>query len=404
MDYRPMFEAIRTGVSVPEEYAAHLIIGRTFEKEIIENDIDYVISYQASKIRIFLGDYGFGKTTLAKYAITRASEKGMVYSMLTEKDYKSIYRQDEFFRSIMKNLRMVGFQGDLLRFILNNWAEQFLKENKDSLETLERDQIVAYLKSSNQLFDGFFADVCGAYLYNYINEKSNNELLAFIRGDKVPKRTLRDYGITHFLEDDGWNFLDAFMKLLLTFGIKGLLLVMDELENLRQNRKDIRDKIYNHLRELLDKLPGGEIKAINCIWLGTREWFDDQERGIKSYTALYDRIQKEVSGVQTKESTLVELKPMSTDDLNKLVEKVSGMYKETYNITLSQKQINTIKSTATQQFTNINGEVSVAPRRVIKWLTELLDVFKEGNKDIINAINSVSKSVEVDDDRYSSIF
>jgi len=101
---------------------------------------------------------------------------------------------------------------------------------------------------------------------------------------------------------------------------------------------------------------------------------------------------------------LVELKPMSTDDLNKLVEKVSGMYKETYNITLSQKQINTIKSTATQQFTNINGEVSVAPRRVIKWLTELLDVFKEGNKDIINAINSVSKSVEVDDDRYSSIF
>lgn len=75
MDYRPMFEAIRTGVSVPEEYAAHLIIGRTFEKEIIENDIDYVISYQASKIRIFLGDYGFGKTTLAKYAITRRQKK-----------------------------------------------------------------------------------------------------------------------------------------------------------------------------------------------------------------------------------------------------------------------------------------------------------------------------------------
>ena len=144
MNLRPMIEAVRAGVAIPEEYVGSLLVGRSLEKELIEDDIDYVLKYGRSKVRIFLGAYGFGKTTLAKYAIRVAGEKAFFYSFLTEKDYKGFYKQDELFRSIMKNLRYYSYEGNPLGFLLDNWVERTRASSSQAIDYINREQLPAF--------------------------------------------------------------------------------------------------------------------------------------------------------------------------------------------------------------------------------------------------------------------
>ena len=77
MDYRPMFDAIRAGVAIPEEYAFNMIIGRDNEKKLIENDVDYISQTNMSKIRIFMGDYGYGKNHPCQICNKYSKPKGI---------------------------------------------------------------------------------------------------------------------------------------------------------------------------------------------------------------------------------------------------------------------------------------------------------------------------------------
>lgn len=398
MDYRPYFNAIRSGVPVPEDFDADILVGRHEEKMILKRDIEYVFDTNKSKIRIFLGDYGFGKTALAKHAISIAKKKRFLYSFLTEKDYKGIYKQDEFFKSIMKNLRYPAIQ-DPLRFILNSWAEKVIKNNHEYLDYFNKEQIAHFLRNKEKIKGGFLVDFCSAYLYSFFNKSDTNTLIAYLRGDKVYKRDLRKYKINHFLEDDGWNFLDNFMELMESIeATKGLLLVMDELENLRSNRSDIRNKLYNHLREMIDKLPGGEVNGIYSIWLGTREWFDDTAKGVKSYTALYERIKKEIGTLQTTESVLIEIGTLNLEDLGELVDKFSSLYSETYNTQFHQDDIKKIIESAKSKFADSEGEVLIAPRTIVKWLTEVLDGLKDYPDSLDEILDRTAKKVLENED------
>jgi hypothetical protein len=407
MDYRPMFDAIRAGVAIPEEYAFNMIIGRDNEKKLIENDVDYISQTNMSKIRIFMGDYGYGKTTLAKYAISIASQKAFLYSLLTEKDYKGIYKQDEFFKTIMRNLKFAGFEDNPLEFIMNTWAEKMEKKHGENIKDFNIEQIGKHLKNEEKISGGFLIDICAAYLYNFINKKNNNHLLAYLYGDKIEKRELRQYGITHFLEDDGWNFLDNFMSLMRSLGvIQGLLLVMDELENLRQCRSDIRGKTYNHLRDIFDKLPGGEIRGIYSIWLGTMDWLEDASKGIKSYSALYDRIKSETQ-VQTSESIVIEMGYLEQKDVKEVVEKFVSLYEESYSTNIGSEKLKQIQKHAVSKFSDSQGDISIAPRRIIKWLVEVLDKLKDSPGSINDVLEQVPVALATGEDsgaNYDDLF
>ena len=74
-----MFEAIRAGTAVPVDYVKEIVTGRERYTQEIESDIDYVLTGK-SKVRVFLGEYGLGKTTLARYTEYVSRERGMMIS------------------------------------------------------------------------------------------------------------------------------------------------------------------------------------------------------------------------------------------------------------------------------------------------------------------------------------
>ncbi len=380
MDYHPMFEAIRAGAAVPVDYIKEILTGRDKYQVEIENDIDYILTGR-SKVRVFLGQYGLGKTTLARYAEYLAREKGMMISSLAEKDYDTLHKQDEFFRSVMKNMSLVGISGNPLKIFLGAWAERIIEELKDQEIPAEEIMPVKEYLSKRDHYDpgGMFSQFCAAYVVSTAKGETTEEFYAYLVGDSIDKRSMKKRGIYHFLQDDGWNFLRSFTSLMDTLQVPGMVVIMDELESIMNRRRDVRERTFNQLREIIDRLSAGFLQRTYFLWLGTDVWFENKNRGIASYHALYDRM-KNITGDDSGKSLILSLKPLELDGFKMLARKLIKLYRECYSFDGGKEIEELLAKSLKQQYTGVDGKIRPTTREVTKLTVEFLDSMRQGRK------------------------
>ncbi|MGV8105084.1 MAG: BREX system ATP-binding domain-containing protein [Mesotoga sp.] len=380
MDYHPMFEAIRAGAAVPVDYIKEILTGRDKYQVEIENDIDYILTGR-SKVRVFLGQYGLGKTTLARYAEYLAREKGMMISSLAEKDYDTLHKQDEFFRSVMKNMSLVGISGNPLKIFLGAWAERIIEELKDQEIPAEEIMPVKEYLSKRDHYDpgGMFSQFCAAYVVSTAKGETTEEFYAYLVGDSVDKRSMKKRGIYHFLQDDGWNFLRSFTSLMDTLQVPGMVVIMDELESIMNRRRDVRERTFNQLREIIDRLSAGFLQRTYFLWLGTDVWFENKNRGIASYHALYDRM-KNITGDDSGKSLILSLKPLELDGFKMLARKLIKLYRECYSFDGGKEIEELLAKSLKQQYTGVDGKIRPTTREMTKLTVEFLDSMRQGRK------------------------
>ena len=380
MDYHPMFEAIRAGAAVPVDYIKEILTGRDKYQVEIENDIDYILTGR-SKVRVFLGQYGLGKTTLARYAEYLAREKGMMISSPAEKDYDTLHKQDEFFRSVMKNMSLVGISGNPLKIFLGAWAERIIEELKDQEIPAEEIMPVKEYLSKRDHYDpgGMFSQFCAAYVVSTAKGETTEEFYAYLVGDSIDKRSMKKRGIYHFLQDDGWNFLRSFTSLMDTLQVPGMVVIMDELESIMNRRRDVRERTFNQLREIIDRLSAGFLQRTYFLWLGTDVWFENKNRGIASYHALYDRM-KNITGDDSGKSLILSLKPLELDGFKMLARKLIKLYRECYSFDGGKEIEELLVKSLKQQYTGVDGKIRPTTREVTKLTVEFLDSMRQGRK------------------------
>ena len=375
-----MFEAIRAGAAVPVDYIKEILTGRDKYQVEIENDIDYILTGR-SKVRVFLGQYGLGKTTLARYAEYLAREKGMMISSLAEKDYDTLHKQDEFFRSVMKNMSLVGISGNPLKIFLGAWAERIIEELKDQEIPAEEIMPVKEYLSKRDHYDpgGMFSQFCAAYVVSTAKGETTEEFYAYLVGDSIDKRSMKKRGIYHFLQDDGWNFLRSFTSLMDTLQVPGMVVIMDELESIMNRRRDVRERTFNQLREIIDRLSAGFLQRTYFLWLGTDVWFENKNRGIASYHALYVRM-KNITGDDSGKSLILSLKPLELDGFKMLARKLIKLYRECYSFDGGKEIEELLVKSLKQQYTGVDGKIRPTTREVTKLTVEFLDSMRQGRK------------------------
>jgi adenosylhomocysteinase len=69
-----------------------------------------------------------------------------------------------------------------------------------------------------------------------------------------------------------------------------LLIIIDEVETVRKERKDIRYQAFENLRFLIDMVSKDRLKGCFMLFTGTDELIDNEDRSIKEHDALYTRI------------------------------------------------------------------------------------------------------------------
>ncbi len=288
-----------------------------------EKYLQEYIKNGGSKIKFITGRTGSGKSHFLRLMTAIAQNEHYKTVQFSAKniwmhDFKEIYKEIflqcgimECLEGISRHLiREMGYDpdevSDGMRFI------DYLSEHGQA-DALTRREIRTQLKHiflENPMLDNNFALACsmltGSILgYPVLEEQNRNLLLAWLEGDRTIKLSqLRalDFYPSRITKYNARHMLRSLTEIIHLGGYSGLFIAIDDLEILisRSSLEPVhytkmkREDTYESIRQLIDDIDS--MKHIMFVYGFDRELIDNENAGLKSYQALWMRIQNEIVG------------------------------------------------------------------------------------------------------------
>ena len=274
-----------------------------------------------SKIKFATGRPGCGKTHFAQVMLEQAKALGYLTVRFSAKevwlhDFKEIYLQILYQCDIEQVLRDCAGQitqsmgYDPMQIPEGQKLMDYLSERGEG-DPISKGEIRNALRqffTRNPLLDSCFAACCslltGDLLGHPTLEPASRELiLAFMNGDKSVRLTqLRALGLSpnSVTRYNARHLLRSLAEVVHLGGHPGLLVVIDDMEALLNRApgevirytKLRREDTYESIRQLIDDIDN--MRYILFLLCFDRTLMDDESYGMKSYQALWMRIQSEV--------------------------------------------------------------------------------------------------------------
>lgn len=281
------------------------------------------IRYGGSKIKFITGRMGSGKTHFLRLMTSIAQKENYKTVQFSAKniwmhDFKEIYV--EIFRQcgIMECLE--GISRHLIQEMGFDYRDipegmkfiDYLSQNGlgDALTKREIRSQLRQMFLNNPMLDNNFALACsmltGSILgYPVLEEQNRDLLLAWLEGDRTIKLSqLRalDFYPSRITRYNARHMLRSLAEIIRMGGSSGLFIAIDNLEILisRSSLEPIhytkmkREDTYESIRQLIDDIDS--MKNIMFVYAFDRELIDNENTGLKSYQALWMRIQNEIVG------------------------------------------------------------------------------------------------------------
>jgi hypothetical protein len=274
-----------------------------------------------SKIKFVTGNKGSGKSYLLRDFTEKAKQNGYLTvtfsaNQIWLNDFKFIFLEilnqcnldnlmDKCSKIIIKELGYDFTQIEEGKRFIDYLA--FLKKN-DAIERGEIRNQLRKLFKDNPRMDNNFAIacslLCGGVLGQPPLEDSGKDLIfSWLRNEKGFRITsLRPLGMSpsRITKFNARLMLQSLSELVMVSGYSGLIVTIDDLDILVDKSslsplhytKMKREDTYESIRELIDDIDN--FKNIMFLFGCSRELIDNEKIGMKSYQALWMRIQNEV--------------------------------------------------------------------------------------------------------------
>ena len=275
-----------------------------------------------SKIKFLTGKDGSGKTYALHQIMQDARECGYLAVMFSAgdislADFAQIYREiaakadisqcldkyaDEILRSLGKNPELIPEGRTAIDYYTSTGEMSIIlrSEIRDAITT-------SVLKNPN--IDHTFAQVCALLLscrlgLFSVDQDSNQLMLGWLNGNKeVKSSSLTPYGIiaSKITKQNARHMLKSLAEIVRGAGYKGLLVCIDDLDTIATKLKDNgkaaytkknRDDSYESIRQLIDDID--MMHSIMFIFALDKSLIENEKTGMKSYQALWMRIQNEI--------------------------------------------------------------------------------------------------------------
>ncbi len=276
-----------------------------------------------SKIKFLTGQRGSGKTHTLNLVSSLAKREGYVTVSFSAKqiwlnDFREVYleilRQSNILELLQRcSDKIVERMGYNPKDIIPGTTFIDLLGQQAMADALNRREIRQQLRQmflDNPHLDNNFALacslICGGMLGHPSLEEQNRDLLLdWMHGDKkIRVTTMRPLGLapSKITKYNARNMLRSLSEVVTLSGYSGLLVTIDNLEvlvdksglNPMHYTKMKREDTYESIRQLIDDIDN--FKNIMFVFSFGRELLDNDNAGLKSYQALWMRIQNEIVG------------------------------------------------------------------------------------------------------------
>jgi hypothetical protein len=337
------------------------------------------------------GEYGCGKTFLARWLADRARRLGFATSEVQVSETETpLHRLETVYRRLCERLATADTSQGALRNLIDGWfyalEQDALAEGGDLRERemlartdLLMEQRLAKVTATAPTFaaclrgyrkaqvsgDTATADALLAWLAAQPNVAASAKRTAGIKGE-----------IDHF---GALNFLQGLLTVIRDSGGAGLLVVLDEVETIQRVRGDVREKGLNALRQLIDEIDGGRFPGLYLLVTGTPAFFEGPQ-GVQRLEPLAQRLHVDFrtdSRFDNPRAVQVRLAPFDLDRLAEVGRRVRGIYQEHCP---SAERIARlcddayVRDLASAVAGRLGGRVGIAPRIFLKKLVaDVLD-------------------------------
>lgn len=413
-----IINSLLSGV-VPRIGVQHITVGRSDEVDAFIKALDDVKNGH-SMVKFWIGDFGSGKSFMLHLLNTVALKQKFVVSTADFTPDNRLYSNDGkalvLYTAIMDNIAIqTKPEGGALSTLLEKWIEQVVAstaaENNLSLVQIREAQYVDLVKnkimqSINELTDvgGFdLASVIMKYYEGYINDDEllKRNALRWLKGQYKTKTEARqDLGVREVINDlNFYDMLKNFTALFVSMGYSGLMINLDEAINLYKiSTSTMREKNYEKILTIYNDCFQGKVSNLFINIAGTREFLENERRGLFSYQALKSRLETnkfETMQIRDFAQPVIRLMPIDHNEifvlLNKLKEVFEFHYKVEIDISNSE-----IQNFMEEIYNKPGASEFLTPREVIRDFLNILSILRQ-NPELDKA--SLFSNIQIKDER-----
>ncbi len=382
-----VIKALRNG-TVPLEGTELIAVGIDKELNEIENQLDKVKS-GSSDFKFIIGDYGSGKTFFASSVRKLAFDKNFVVSSVVISSETPLNRFEDVYKKIVENMRTPeNKKVPALSIILEEWLlkiEEIICDVND-IDPIDDEEI--FLSEMEKRIEMELTDL-GKVSSNFANairtyykaktmgdSVSSQAVLAWLKGEKISLSLKKTMNVAVNLErSNAILFVKAINMLLKSAGYAGLVIILDEIETVRNYvKKSSRDEAYENLRYFVDGVDGNGFENCFFLYSGTTELMET-ERGFKSLEPLYQRIKVEKEEkFRNLRQPVIYLKEFNNSKLFEVSEKVRELHGKAHGWNPLNKVTNEfINKFITDKTVAFNKEIEISPRGYLRVFVDILD-------------------------------
>ena len=353
-----------------------------------ENYLSEYIPLGGSRIQFLTGKKGSGKTHMIEYFLSKAGNYKTVSFSAREvwiHDFKEIFfeviRQCDFEDCLRRCgdiiISELGFSTNEFR---GGFAD-YLTSNGMNDPVTKREIRLQLNKMflQNPRIDNNFAITCalltgGQLGHPLLEEPAREALLGWLGGQKEVKLpTLRNLGLSpvRIAKHNARHMLRSLIEVIKIAGYDGLIIAIDDLDILvsKDSLEEIRythlkrDEVFESIRELIDDID--TLGNVFFLFAFDHKLLDDDAFGIKSYQALWFRIQNEIQSDRLNRfSNMIDLDHIPVYNVQSVMEmsaRVAGLLNNT-----GEQPARPISEDVARELLSRDGlgELSL-PRRVI---------------------------------------
>lgn len=374
-----ILNALRMGV-IPEGSIGSFMVSRDAEQREIDNYIEGVASGE-SRVKFIRGAYGSGKTFLLKYMTEMALENNFIVANVPIHSGFGFSKFDGVYTNMMSNLIVKHGSESSTSFemIFDDWIGELRSGGNLSSATQNIYKVIQELADYNSSF----ASVLLVYIRALINRdyELTSTAASWIKGDKnMPFHLKKKLNVKGSIDrENALDIFKGFVRMVHLLGYSGLIIAFDEAEVMMQQRADIRLKAYSNIRQLIDSAGAGEFANAGFMFAGTDEFFEDEEKGLKSYQAIYQRLGENLGGgkrLDNARQPVINIEAFTKNDYKLLSEKVLAVHEDGFGYVFEGDIDHLVNLTMLECTKQLQGKV-LTTRVYLKKFIELLDLMQD---------------------------
>ncbi|MCL2058150.1 MAG: ATP-binding protein [Oscillospiraceae bacterium] len=334
-----------------------MTLGINFLAEFWEtNYLSKYIPCGGNRIQFITGRQGSGKTHMIEYLLSRAGGGDSVGGNSAVGHYKiasfsarKIWVHDfkEIFFEVLRQCDLEDCLSRCAREVVkslgfdpNDFDGRFIDylASKGQNDPITKREIRLQLNQMflhNPLIDNNFACACalltgGQLGHPLLEEPAREALLGWLSGRKDVKLAfLRSLGLSpvRIAKNNARHMLRSLVEVVKMAGYDGVIIAVDDLDilvssdsmdEIRYTRLK-REDAYESLRELIDEID--TLRNVFFLFAFDRKLIDDDKYGVKSYQALWFRMQNEIRSERINRfSNMIDLDKLPVYDVRFIME------------------------------------------------------------------------------------